>query len=61
VGATSTAAARDVLRSAGIVRTVADLGIDPASATTDRLPAHSLEDLVTASGGLYRIPAGCKG
>ena len=61
VGATSTAAARDTLRSAGIIRTVADLGIDPASATPDRLPAHSLEDLVTASGGLYRIPAGCKG
>lgn len=61
VGATSTAAARDTLRSAGIIRTVADLGIDPASATPDRLPAHSLEDLVTTSGGLYRIPAGCKG
>ncbi|MDD4118311.1 MAG: malonate decarboxylase subunit alpha [Kiritimatiellae bacterium] len=61
VGTTSTAAARDTLRSAGIIRTVADLGIDPASATPDRLPAHSLEDLVTASGGLYRIPAGCKG
>ena len=61
VGATSTAAARDTLRSAGIIRTVADLGIDPESATPDRLPAHSLEDLVTASGGLYRIPAGCKG
>jgi len=60
VGATSTAAARDTLRSAGIIRTVADLGIDPASATPDRLPAHSLEDLVTASGGLYRIPAGCQ-
>ena len=61
VGATSTAAARDTLRSAGIIRTVADLGIDPASATPDRLPVHSLEDLVTTSGGLYRIPAGCKG
>ena len=32
-----------------------------ATATTDLLPAHSLEDLVTASGGLYRIPRGCIG
>lgn len=61
VGRTSAAATRDALRSAGIVRTAGDLGIDPAAATTDFLPAHSLEDLVVASGGLYRIPAGCRG
>ena len=61
VGLSVDAAARDALRSAGIVKTVADLGIDPASATTELLPAHSLQDLVAASGGLYRIPAGCKG
>ena len=61
VGLSVDAAARDALRSAGIVKTVADLGIDPASATADLLPVHSLQDLVAASGGLYRIPAGCKG
>lgn len=61
VGLAIDAAAKEVLRSAGIVKTVADLGIDPATATTDLLPVHSLQDLVAASGGLYRIPAGCKG
>ena len=61
VGLSLDATGRDALRSAGIVKTVADLGIDAASATTDLLPVHSLEDLVAASGGLYRIPAGCKG
>ncbi len=61
VGLSVDAAARDALRAAGIVRTVADLGIDPAAATPELLPAHSLDDLVRASGGLYRIPAGCKG
>jgi malonate decarboxylase alpha subunit len=61
VGLSVNAATVDSLRSAGIVQTVADLGIDPAAATTDLLPVHSLEDLVSASGGLYRIPAGCKG
>lgn len=61
VGLSIDAAARDALRSAGIVKTVADLGIDPASATAELLPVHSLQDLVAASGGLYRIPAGCKG
>ena len=61
VGLAIDAAAKEALRSAGIVKTVADLGIDPATATTDLLPVHSLQDLVAASGGLYRIPAGCKG
>ena len=61
VGLSVDAAAKDALRSAGLVKTVADLGIDPAAATTELLPVHSLQDLVTASGGLYRIPAGCKG
>jgi malonate decarboxylase alpha subunit len=54
-------AGRDALRAAGIVKTPRDLGIDPADATTDLLPAHSLQDLVDASGGLYRIPPGCIG
>ncbi len=52
---------REALRSAGIVQTAADLGIQPEQATTDRLAAHSLEDLVKASGGLYSIPEGCQG
>lgn len=61
VGLTLNASARDALRAAGIVKNVADLGLDPATATTDLLPVHSLDDLVNASGGLYRIPAGCTG
>ena len=61
VGLTVNASTMDALRSVGIVKTISDLGIDPTTATTDLLPAHSLQDLVTASGGLYRIPAGCKG
>ncbi len=61
VGLTVNASTIEALRSAGIVKTISDLGIDPATATTDLLPVHSLQDLVTASGGLYRIPAGCKG
>ncbi|MGD9780950.1 MAG: malonate decarboxylase subunit alpha [Kiritimatiellia bacterium] len=61
VGLSIGAAAKETLRSAGIVKTVADLGIGPAAATTDLLSAHSLDDLVRISGGLYRIPAGCKG
>ena len=35
----------------------ADLGIDVASATRDWLAAQTLDDLVTASGGLYAPPA----
>ncbi len=61
VGLTVNASTVETLRAAGIVKTIPDLGIDPAAATPDLLPAHSLQDLVTASGGLYRIPAGCKG
>ncbi len=61
VGATSRAADKEALRQAGIVKTVADLGLDPAACTTELLPCHSLEDLVAASGGLYHIPAGLKG
>lgn len=60
VGRTSDAATRAALRAAGIVRTPADLGIDPAKATTDLLSAHSLGDIVDISGGLYRIPSECK-
>ncbi|MDR0993022.1 MAG: malonate decarboxylase subunit alpha [Verrucomicrobiota bacterium] len=61
VGHTVNASTRDALRIAGMVQTPEDLKLDPAMATVDRLPAHSLEDLVKVSGGLYRIPAGFKG
>lgn len=61
VGQSIAAPDRQRLRAAGIVRTVADLGLDTAAATPEFLPAHSLQDLVAASGGLYRIPAGCTG
>jgi malonate decarboxylase alpha subunit len=34
-----------------------DLGIDAATATRDLLAAKNIDDLVTASGGLYAPPA----
>jgi malonate decarboxylase alpha subunit len=34
-----------------------DLGIDVNTATRDRLAAQTIDDLVTASGGLYVPPA----
>ena len=61
VGHTADPADLPGLRAAGLVKTVADLGLDPAACTTDLLPVHSLEDLVAASGGLYHIPAGFRG
>ena len=45
------------LRKRGIVQTVADLGIDPAEANGSLLAAHSIEDLMEWSGGLYDAPA----
>lgn len=60
VGRTSTPEDKAALRKKGILQTVEDLGIDPASATKDLLAAHSLEDLVKWSGGLYHIPEGLK-
>jgi malonate decarboxylase alpha subunit len=47
----------DSLRSRGIVTFPSDLGIDPNIATRDWLAAKSIDDLVTASGGLYAPPA----
>jgi malonate decarboxylase alpha subunit len=47
----------DSQRQRGIVMFPADLGIDVDTATRDQLAAHSIEDLVTASGGLYAPPA----
>jgi malonate decarboxylase alpha subunit len=45
------------LRRRGIVMRPSDLGIDAATATRDWLAAKSINDLVTASGGLYTPPA----
>ncbi len=44
------------LRKTGKIALPEDLGIDPATATHDRLAARSLEELVEWSGGLYDIP-----
>ncbi len=44
------------LRKSGKIALPEDLGIDPATATHDRLAARSLEELVEWSGGLYDIP-----
>lgn len=60
VGATTSPADLPALRAAGIVKTVADLELDPARFTTAILPAHSLEDLVMISDDLYHIPEGLK-
>src|SRR5258708_6240962 len=45
------------LRRRGIVMSPSDLGIDVGTATRDWLPAQSVDDIVTASGGLYVPPA----
>jgi malonate decarboxylase alpha subunit len=47
----------DSLRRRGIVALPSDLGIDVNIATRDWLAAQSIDDLVTASGGLYVPPA----
>jgi malonate decarboxylase alpha subunit len=45
------------LRRRGIVMLPSDLGIDVAAATREHLAAKNIDDLVTASGGLYAPPA----
>ena len=45
------------MRELGIVKTPADLGIDVATATRERLAAKNIMDLVEWSGGLYDPPA----
>jgi malonate decarboxylase alpha subunit len=45
------------LRRRGMVMFPSDLGIDVDTATRDWLAAKSIDDLVTASGGLYEPPA----
>ena len=47
----------DSLRRRGLVMLPSDLGIDVATVTRDWLAAKSIDDLVTASGGLYEPPA----
>jgi malonate decarboxylase alpha subunit len=49
--------ASESLRRRGIVMFPADLGIDVATATRDRLAAQTIDELVAASGGLYMPPA----
>jgi malonate decarboxylase alpha subunit len=49
--------AGESLRRRGIVMLPADLGIDVRTATRDLLAAKTIDDLVTASGGLYAPPA----
>jgi len=44
------------LRRRGIVMLPSDLGIDIRTATRDLLAAKTIDDLVTASGGLYTPP-----
>ncbi len=45
------------LRQRGIIRLPEDLGIDPLLASRQLLAAHSIEDLVIWSDGLYRPPS----
>src|SRR6202051_3864177 len=47
----------DSLRRRGIMMSPSDLGIDVGTATRDWLAAKSIDDIVTASGGLYVPPA----
>ena len=44
-------------RQRGVIRRPEDLGIDPLAASRQLLAAHSIEDLVTWSGGLYQPPS----
>ena len=47
----------EALRQRGVIRRPEDLGIDPLAASRQLHAAHSIEDLVTWSGGLYRPPS----
>jgi malonate decarboxylase alpha subunit len=47
----------EVLRQRGVIRWPEDLGIDPLAANRQLLAAHSIEDLVTWSCGLYQPPS----
>ena len=56
-GARQSPETTESLRHRGIVMAPSDLGIDVGGATRDWLAAQSIDDLVTASGGLYAPPA----
>jgi malonate decarboxylase alpha subunit len=56
-GARQSPETSDSVRRRGIVMFPSDLGIDVATATRDWLAAKTINDLVTASGGLYDPPA----
>lgn len=45
------------LRERGVIQRPEDLGIDPLDADRRMLAAHSIKDLMQASGGLYRPPS----
>jgi len=47
----------EALRQRGVIRRPEDLGIDVLDASRQLLAAHSIKDLVTWSGGLYRAPS----
>jgi malonate decarboxylase alpha subunit len=47
----------EALRQRRVIRRPEDLGIDVLDATRQLLAAHSIEDLVTWSGGLYHPPS----
>ena len=57
LGLTMSDERRAELRKEGKVAFPEDLGIDPATATRDRLAAQDLNDIVEWSHGLYKIPA----
>ena len=47
----------ETLRQRGVIRRPEDLDVDPLAATRQLLAAHSIQDLVTWSGGLYDPPS----
>lgn len=47
----------EALRQRGIIRRPEDLGINLLDASRQLLAAHTIADLVTWSGGLYRPPS----
>ncbi len=57
VGLARDKAAVENLRERGVIRRPEDLGIERRDATLDLLAARSINDLVTASGGLYDPPS----
>jgi malonate decarboxylase alpha subunit len=57
VGRSRDRKAVETLRRRGVIQRPEDLGIDPLAATRQLLAAHSIQDLVTWSGGLYHPPS----